>query len=402
MFNSARMPAFITQPLDTAGRERAFDRTLSKILNGELPLKVHYQPIVDMQRGIPAGYEALVRLPATLGDSLDDCYKRADVLGKRLQLEQLVVQTALQSKKDLPPNCFLSINVSIALILSRHWEVVLFSVPDLAKIILEIRQEEQIENYDTVRSNLCLIRTMGGFIAVDNAGSGYASLRHILEVGPDFIKLDTSLVKDCNAEPAKSVLIEMLGKAADRLDAWIIAKGVETQAELHELLHLEVPLAQGSYLDRPYPTMRPLREERAAEIRLHSYKKNCAGMLAPHVEVAPTRTTQQAARMLLDSSTAVTVVVVDPWNRPVHIWERHPLIGVRGIPHLMTVQISTDPSEALHRALTRPAATRFDPIAVIDPQGTLQGVIHIDRLSRILLAATTKPQATPIQSMPQK
>ncbi len=83
--------------------------------------------------------------------------------------------------------------------------------------------------------------------AVDDAGSGYSSLQHIMEMRPNFIKLDRNFITNCDSDPAKSVLIEMLGKAANRLDAWIIAEGIETKEELAELIRLGVPLVQGTH-----------------------------------------------------------------------------------------------------------------------------------------------------------
>ena len=117
-----------------------------------------------------------------------------------------------------------------------------------------------------LQHKLALIRDRGGFAAVDDAGSGYSSLKHIMEIRPNFIKLDRSFVNGCNTEPAKAVLIDMIGKAANRLDAWIIAEGIENSDELDQLIRLTVPLGQGFYLARPEPAMRLLRAEQIASI----------------------------------------------------------------------------------------------------------------------------------------
>jgi EAL domain-containing protein (putative c-di-GMP-specific phosphodiesterase class I) len=390
MPNSSRLSPFIASPLDLVEGASARRPILARLLSGEASFEVHYQPIVDLLRGVAAGYEALPRLPIELGATTEECLRVAAILGKQFELEELIVLKSLQSRDILPANCFLNIKVSIAFLLSSHWEAVTTSVPDFAKVVFKITQSGPVTDYDTLRSNICLVRTMGGFIAVADAGSGYASLQHIIEVRPDFIKIDASLVRNCNSEPAKSVLIEMIGQAANRLDAWVIANGVETQAELYELMNLEVPLAQGNYLSRPHPAMRALYAETVAEVRLRSYRPDIKDRLAPHIESCQTHATQHGAAQLLHMTTATTVVVLDPWKRPLHMLERHPLVGVRGIPEFMKVQITSGPGEVLHRALTRPVGTRFDPFAVIDGQGVFQGILRVDRLSRVLLDASTK------------
>jgi len=78
-------------------------------------------------------------------------------------------------------------------------------------------------------------------------------------------------------------------------------------------------------------------------------------------------------------------VVVDEWNRPIELVERHPLAGIRSIENPMKVQLLSRPSQVLHRALTRAASSRFDPLAVINGQGALLGTVRVERLMRAVL-----------------
>jgi hypothetical protein len=181
------------------------------------------------------------------------------------------------------------------------------------------------------------------------------------------------------------VLIEMIGRAGSRLDAWIIAEGIETEHELEELTQLGAPLGQGYLLGRPQPTMLPLAPEPADWIRSLNRQRLSSDRLAPHVESCPARATSEEVQFLLKTRKAATVVLLDSWDRPVQIFERHPVLGLRALTSLMKSQIASDPAEVLQRALTRPAENRFDPFAVISSEGVFQGIVHVDRLMSALL-----------------
>jgi len=231
-----------------------------------------------------------------------------------------------------------------------------------------------------------MIRSLGGSIAVDDAGAGYASLKHVVEIKPSFIKLDRMFISNCHTDRAKAALIEMIGRVASRLDAWIVAEGIETEPELCELMQLGVPLGQGFLLGYPHPQMQSLPAEKAALILERVQAHNSQSDLRKYLQPCPVHSNPCSAQSLMAEDLAVdTVVVIDQWNRPVEIVERHPIGGLRRILDIMKIQILSDPAEVLHRALTRPAIRRFDPFAVIDNQGQFQGIVSIDRLMRAFL-----------------
>ncbi len=370
---------------------RGFKSSLDLMLRGEIEPSFHYQPIVDLRRGVVAGYEALARFPASMGHTPGACFAAAAAAGKRYALDATLIRSALRSSALLPPDTFLTVNISPAVLLSHHWDGVLDSNPSLTNVVIEVTEEESITDYPSIRTRLDKVRSLGGCIAVDDAGAGFASLQHIIEMKPAFIKLDRALIKDCHSERAKSVLIEMIGRAGSRLDAWIIAEGIETQHELEELVQLGAPLGQGFYLGRPQPTMQPLAEGPAERLRALNRQRLSSDRLAPHVESCPARATSEEVQFLLKTRKAATVVLLDSWDRPVQIFERHPVLGLRCLPSMMKSQIASDPAEVLQRALTRPAENRFDPFAVISSEGIFQGIVHVDRLMTALL------ESSPIQ-----
>lgn len=359
---------------------------LDSIVRGETRVLFHYQPIVDLSRGVVTGYEALVRFPPEMGASPNVSFEIAGHLGRRLELEEVVSRAAIHSRELLPPNCFLSVNISPPFLLSDRWQTVLSTLSDLSHIVVEITEGEAIQDYEHTRRCLAQIRSLGGNIAVDDAGAGYASLKHVIEMKPAFIKLDRMFITNCQSEPAKATLIEMIGRAANRLDAWIIAEGVETLGELDELIDIGIPLGQGYYLGRPNSSMSPIMPERAAEIRSRNQVHQTGVGLQKHLQVCPAEPNPATAQTLLLCDSSVEVVaVIDNWRRPIELVERHPISGIRRIFDILKIQLFTDPAEVLHRALTRPTITRFDPVAVIDNQGEFLGIVSIDRLMRALL-----------------
>lgn len=366
-------------------RDAAFHATLEALISGEIPVVLHFQPIVDLKRGVVTGYESLARFPRELGPAPDICFAAASLVGRSLALEEVTVRAAFAGRDLLPHDCFLTINVTPAFLLSEHWQRALARRGSLDGITIEITEQESIRDYDAVRERTAQVRAAGGYVAVDDACSGYASLQHVLEIHPSFIKLDRSLIRDCDNNRAKSALIEMMGRTANRLDAWVIAEGIETAGELDELIRLEVPLGQGYFLGRPNAIMQPLPGATAEYIRAHAAVQMRRDLLLPYVESCVTRPTDEAAHVLLSTLTTDTVVVTDLWDRPMRIVERHPLMGRRSVRDIMKVQVASDPSEVLRRALTRPAASRFDPFAAIDAQGQLQGIVRVDRLMSAVL-----------------
>jgi EAL domain-containing protein (putative c-di-GMP-specific phosphodiesterase class I) len=90
-------------------------------------------------------------------------------------------------------------------------------------------------------------------LAVDDVGAGYASLRHILELHPDFVKLDRSLIAGVEVDEARQAMIVGLSHFARTTGCRLIAEGIETEAERKTLRALDIALGQGYLLGRPAP-----------------------------------------------------------------------------------------------------------------------------------------------------
>jgi EAL domain-containing protein (putative c-di-GMP-specific phosphodiesterase class I) len=364
--------------------ELELKQDLERVAMGQVRAEFRYQPIVDLKRGLVAGYEALVRLPVRAGLPPDVCLQAAARFGTQVQLESVIATQAFQARHCLPQNVFLSINVSPAFLCSPLWDRTELGTGNLSGLVVEITEGEFIEDYEEIRRRATQIAERGGMIAIDDAGAGYASLKHILELRPSFIKLDRNFVQHCDQDRAKSTMIEVLGAAADRLDAWVIAEGVETSAELAELVRLEVPLAQGYFLGRPEAEMNDVLAGAKLELRRVRKDHDSRQALSFCAEPCPGAMNEGEAETLL-SEEVPFAAVVDGWGRPTGLLERHPVCGTRLLPSFLRCHESSDLREALQRALTRQASARFDPIVLTDSEGRLCGAVRMDRLMRAVL-----------------
>ena len=146
----------------------------------------------------------------------------------------------------------LSINVSPDVIIGEAFNAVMQSAP-LDRIILEITEHETVTNYGALVRALAPFRSRGLKIAVDDAGAGHSSLRHILKLKPDLIKLDMSLIQKIDRDPSRHALAAALIAFSREIGSELVAEGVETEGELGALRKLGVDIAQGYLLSQPLP-----------------------------------------------------------------------------------------------------------------------------------------------------
>ena len=117
-----------------------------------------------------------------------------------------------------------------------------------------------MSDYARLASRLADYRGRGALVAIDDTGAGHASMRHVAQLGPDYIKVDRSLIHDLHLDHAKRALVRSMVTLEKELGAQIIAEGIERVEELRALRALDVPLGQGYLLARPAPhppTVRP-------------------------------------------------------------------------------------------------------------------------------------------------
>lgn len=211
-----------------------------------------FQPIFPLHDGRAAGFETLARFTAEPRRSPDEWFSEAARVDLAEALELAMIERALADLHRIPPDVYLSLNISPAHILSGAVLRVLDGTP-LERVVLEVTEHEPVGDYDLFAARLNPLRERGLRLAVDDAGAGHASFRHILQLRPDLIKLDLALTRDIDHDPARRALASALVSFAAETGSRIVAEGVETMAELHTLRTLGVSYAQGYLLGRPQP-----------------------------------------------------------------------------------------------------------------------------------------------------
>jgi EAL domain-containing protein (putative c-di-GMP-specific phosphodiesterase class I) len=210
-----------------------------------------FQPIVDLAGGELVGYEALTRFAGEMAP--DAAFRAAAGAGIQRELELATLRRALRQGASLvQPGQFLSLNVSPAVLVAAGGELGRLLHRRRHDVVVEITEHSEVADYDELRA------AVGRFgprvrLAVDDAGAGYSSLRHILELRPSFVKLDLSLVQGMERDPAREALAAGMQHFAERSGFRLIAEGIENQSELAQLRSLGVGLGQGYLLGRPLP-----------------------------------------------------------------------------------------------------------------------------------------------------
>ncbi len=234
-----------------AQREREHVRILRDVLR-DRALRVVFQPVVRLADAAVVGYEALARFDVASFPTPAHAFAAADNLGLGVALELLAIERAFESLPGMPPGTTLAVNLSAeALLDPRVQETVLAHAG--SDICVEVTEHTQVQDYPALNQVTARLRAANVQIVVDDAGAGFASLQHILQLRPDIIKLDISLTRDIDADPVRTALARSLVSFAGEVGARLVAEGIETEAEHDKLRAIGVDLGQGYYLAKPGP-----------------------------------------------------------------------------------------------------------------------------------------------------
>jgi EAL domain-containing protein (putative c-di-GMP-specific phosphodiesterase class I) len=239
-----------TEMKEVTRREEVITRLHGAMKNGQ-PEMV-YQPIFTLPNRDIVGVECLSRFQMMPYRTPDIWFAEAASAGLWVPFERQAICTALAELAQVPGDFYISLNTSPQTVLSGELVGILeLMAPE--RLVLEITEHHYIDNYAELLTALAPLRTRGVRIAIDDAGAGYASMRHILNIRPDLIKLDNSLSANINDDPMRCALTRALIEFARSTGSTMIAEGVETIDELETLYALGVRCMQGYHLSRPLP-----------------------------------------------------------------------------------------------------------------------------------------------------
>lgn len=342
-------------------------------------LQVVAQPIVDLTDGRPAGYELLARVPADWQVPPDRLFDAARQLGQGARLQTEVNRLAVDLLGRVPPGCFMTVNLDPTDL--AHDDVVapFLEVDVLRPLVVEVTEKVWPEKQGPADEALDLLRERGALLAVDDVGAGFAGLTQISRLRPEMVKLDQGLVADLGTDPAAELVVEALGRLCGRLDAWVVAEGIERPDQLAVLVRLGVPLGQGYLLgrgERPWPEVHGVDHVLAL----------------PPTGDAPGRT--EVGGLVLDAGG-------EPWEQDATgAW----LVPGGGGRRAMTMSPSTPVEDALLRAVARPPTDRWAPVLVTDASGRMLGQVGVESMITALVCGpperagggeVTRPCASP-------
>jgi hypothetical protein len=214
-------------------------------------------------------------------------------------------------------------------------------------------------------------------------------LTQLLALRPQLLKVDRELITNVHEDAAKQALIQMLGELAGRLDAWLLAEGIETENELSVLRQLHLPLAQGYFLGKPAAPWSDITPQAQTFLLEATPSDGRVEALRSLVEPCDTCRDPQgwperanvALRLSADGRPVALRVVVDGQET------------IRTEPELLRVKSQSGLAAVAQRAMTRPERLRWDPIVCIDERGHFRGIVRLHRLVSALADGKTSLDA---------
>ena len=218
------------------------------LLQRDDAIRMAFQPILDLRTGAVAGYEALARFIAPENRPPNAWFAQAHRFGLGYELEARAAAAALAAP-DRPAGTYLTINLSPSALTSAEVQAVL--PESLGDVVIELTENELLGDAPGLAVAIADVRRRGGRVAIDDAGAGYAGLKHVMRLEPDLIKLDRSLVAGVEHDVSRASLIaSFVGYARDS-GAAVCAEGIETIGDLVRLADLDVTFGQGYGIARP-------------------------------------------------------------------------------------------------------------------------------------------------------
>lgn len=373
-------------------------------MEGEMPttagpgIGVEYLPILDVSRGTAAGYQSQFSLrafddggydvsppsPEPPGDGRDvdvpSCSPSVDAASDAGLVAQ-AIRIALGAARTLPRNTFLTLPVPARLAAAKPIRDVLGSQEGLRGIVLDITGFDSSTPVGDLEYVLAQHRDNGALIAVGGHGSSQPELTSIVRLKPSILRLGRDWVRGVDRSESKRSAIEVIGQLAGQLDAWVLAEGVTTTAELRAIAGLAVPLAQGPLVGQAREFW-PAVDVNATAALPPAPTGPVKGDGVLRLLMQPAYTTRDAfaASSVLPETTGFdVVVVVDEFQRPVSLLE-HGGTTAWETSEALGIHIDTPVADAVSRALVRPRASRFSPLVCTDSAGRCLGILRIERL----------------------
>lgn len=375
-----------------------------------------YQPIISCETGEALGWEALSRGPeGSRFQRPDTLFTYAEEAGELYRLEKICRERAIEGASGLAQGAKLFLNINPRTIhdpqFTKGETKRLLDRCGLSpsQVVFEITERHSIQDYAGFRKTLEHYRQQGYLIAVDDAGAGYSSLQSIVELCPDFIKMDMSLVRGVHNDPVKQALLEAFVALARKIRCKIIAEGIEQEEEFKTLLRLGIDYGQGYLLGRPQrqmtllipiSVMQSIDRRRTEKMQVPNNSMLQVGSIATSTFVVPPDATVKEVHELLENRRQISSVVVAGAGRPIGLLTRDHLYAMLGSqygvplyykrtvaelmdPHPLTVEQNMLIDEVSSLATGRNNLKRYDDV-IVTSQGEYRGVVSVQTLLDVM------------------
>jgi len=395
-------------------------------------IKTVFQPIISLKTADVYGYEALSRItgssmfpgPKELFQAAERCELLAD-------LERLCQDTAMKTAHELgiEKNIFLNVTPHVIEMPDYGGENTTNMARELfrkqSNVILEVTERVSCEENSLFAKALKYYRSQGFVIAIDDFGSGFAGLNMLIQVEPQIVKIDRLLVADIHKSTLKRLLLESVVNFCHKVNARVIAEGIEKIEELRIVMDMKIDFAQGYFLARPHETLQECSEEARKIIQSFSksqYKgvrqnHNFIGSLAQPVRpLDPQETVFHALEMFKNDNSLASVAVVDNClplgilhknylfyklgqQFGFSVYTKRPVRSVMKKP--LVFEFNTPLEEASLKMLERSDTEIYDSVIVVK-NGAYIGLVQIrDVLARITdQKISLAIQANPLTGLP--
>ena len=265
---NASMDEIRALALDRLGHERAMRRGLEAD-----EFEMHYQPIVSLETGQIAGFEALMHWRQQDADSGEPTFVSpghfiplAEETGLIVDLGRLALEHGLRDRDRFATACaaagtpdpFMSVNVS-GLQLAELDEIdqirarIAESATDPATIKLGITETLMVQNFAHATEALQKMKALGVSIAIDDFGTGYSSLSYLHQLPLDTLKIDRAFITNMDKSDSSRRVVRSVVQLAHALGMAIVAEGVEEEVQLAALRELGCQFGQGFHMSKPLP-----------------------------------------------------------------------------------------------------------------------------------------------------
>ena len=213
---------------------------------------IAYQPMYALADGRLIGMEALARFRSDPYRTPDKWFADAREAGLQIDLEIAAVEAAIEGLPEIPDGVRLSINAAPDTVATGRLLPIVRKA-GAERITLEVTEHDPSGDFSKLAKAVSELRREGARLAIDDVGAGYAGLQQILRLRPDVLKLDMSLVRDIDTDPARRSLVAAMVHFAAETGAQLTGEGIETPGERLALRALGVTYGQGYLLGRPGP-----------------------------------------------------------------------------------------------------------------------------------------------------